>query len=247
MEALARDYRHAEVVDSHCHCEDQLIFATRGIMEVLTDRGNWIIPSGHALWVPAAVGHEIRMTGEVCMRTLLLKPAVQVRQAANCHVIHVSGLLRELIVALVRSTDSAGDLRTHCIRELINIELQSARQVDLHIPMPRDHRLRALCDRFLDDPALELTLEQCGVQMNMSSRTLARLFQRELAMPFGEWRTRARLVLSQQRLARGTSILDVALEHGYQSASAFTAMFKRTFGYTPRRCQAIASGSEQSF
>ncbi len=34
-------------------------------------------------------------------------------------------------------------------------------------------------------------------------------------------------MLSQQCLADGQPILNVALEHGYQSASAFAAMFKR--------------------
>ena len=62
---------------------------------------------------------------------------------------------------------------------------------------------------------------------------MARLFQRELGMSYGEWRARARVMLSQQCLAQGQPILNVALEHGYQSASAFTAMFKRILGYAP--------------
>ncbi|MND84353.1 Helix-turn-helix domain protein [compost metagenome] len=40
-------------------------------------------------------------------------------------------------------------------------------------------------------------------------------------------------MLSQQCLADGKPILNVALEHGYQSASAFTAMFKRILGHAP--------------
>ncbi|TIH44716.1 helix-turn-helix domain-containing protein, partial [Klebsiella pneumoniae] len=49
----------------------------------------------------------------------------------------------------------------------------------------------------------------------------------------GEWRRRMRLMLSLPRLAAGASILEVAMEHGYQSPSAFAAMFKRTFGIAP--------------
>ncbi len=32
---------------------------------------------------------------------------------------------------------------------------------------------------------------------------------------------------------RGHKVIDVALEHGYSSQSAFTAMFKQHFGCTP--------------
>ncbi|MFK3972938.1 AraC family transcriptional regulator [Pseudomonas sp. NPDC087358] len=233
MEALGMDYRHGEWIGRHCHAEDQLIYATQGVMQVRTERGNWIIPSGHALWVPAGVGHEIRMSGDVCMRTLLL-PA----QERPCQVIEVPALLRELILAAQRllipdSTPLAGHLRALVLHELVN-----ARRVVSHIPMPRLPRLLQLCERFLDDPAQDLSLDECGVRLNMSARTVARLFQRELGMTFAEWRTHARMILSQQRLTDGAPILHVALEHGYQSASAFAAVFKRVLGYTPRACRA---------
>jgi AraC-like DNA-binding protein len=77
----------------------------------------------------------------------------------------------------------------------------------------------------------------------MSARTLARLFQREVGMSYGEWRARTRMILSQQCLADGKPILNVALEHGYQSASAFAAMFKRILGYNPSAWQISVLGT----
>ncbi len=52
-------------------------------------------------------------------------------------------------------------------------------------------------------------------------------------MSFGDWRRRMCLLLSLPRLASGVSILEVALEHGYQSPSAFSAMFRRSLGVSP--------------
>jgi len=40
-------------------------------------------------------------------------------------------------------------------------------------------------------------------------------------------------LLSLPRLAAGVSVLQVALEHGYDSPSAYTAMFRRTLGIAP--------------
>jgi len=219
------DYGHGDEVPSHCHTEDQLIYAASGVMRVSSEEGNWVIPGGHALWVPAGVSHAIRMQGVVCMRTLLLDAHI-----AHCQVIVVSGLLRELVLAASRMLDRRDGEHA---RALILGELATARRIDAFVPTPQHPRLRGWCERFLQDPAQDLTLEQCGAQLNMSARSVARLFQREVGMSYGEWRARARVMLSQQCLAAGQPILNVALEHGYQSASAFAAMFKRILGYAP--------------
>jgi AraC-like DNA-binding protein len=57
-------------------------------------------------------------------------------------------------------------------------------------------------------------------------------------MNFGDWRTRVRMVLSLQRLIAGASVLEVALEHGYQSPSAFSQTFKRVLGQLPSQYRA---------
>ncbi|SMF25701.1 MULTISPECIES: helix-turn-helix transcriptional regulator [unclassified Pseudomonas] len=237
MQALGMDYRHGEVVASHCHAEDQLMYAANGVMRVYSDGGNWVIPRGQALWIPAGMSHEVRMQGEVSMRTLLLGSHV-----TRCHVITVSGLLRELILAGSRMLQRDEPLGEHA-RALIQRELETAERIDAYVPVPQHARLRAWCEGFLEDPAQDLTLEQCGAQLNMSARTLARLFQREVGMSYGEWRARTRMILSQQCLADGKPILNVALEHGYQSASAFAAMFKRILGYNPSAWQISVLGT----
>lgn len=242
MHSLRADYGHGDVVGSHCHAEGQLIHATCGVMMVGTALGDWVIPTGHALWVPAGVAHEIRMTGSVRMRTLLIAAGSQWELPEQCHVIEVGSLLRELIVAASMNGECQESERARHLVALLGIELRAARQVDAHIPLPADPRLRRFCARLVDAPGVELTLEQCGVQLHMSARSVARLFQRELGMSFGEWRTRTRMILSQQCLTRGAAILQVALEHGYQSPSAFAATFKRTLGYTPRDWQLSKAG-----
>ncbi|CAH0649783.1 helix-turn-helix transcriptional regulator [Pseudomonas juntendi] len=225
MRTLEMDYGHGDQVASHCHAEDQLIYAASGVMRVSSAGGDWVIPGGHALWVPAGVSHAIRMQGMVSMRTLLLDAGI-----ACCQVIVVSSLLRELILAASRMLDRRDGEHA---RALILNELSAARRIHAFVPTPSHPRLRAWCEGFLQDPAQDLTLAQCGAQLNLSARSVARLFQRELGMSYGEWRARARVMLSQQCLAQGQPILNVALEHGYQSASAFTAMFKRILGYAP--------------
>jgi len=225
MQTLEMDYAPGDHVASHCHAHDQLIYAASGTVHVSTDSGSWVIHGGNALWVPAGVSHAIVMEGVVSMRSLLLAPHVD-----HCQVIVVTGLLRELILAASRML---GIREGEHVRALILGELAHARRIDTFIALPTHPRLRAWCERMLQAPAEEHALEQCATGLNMSTRNVARLFQRELGMSHGQWRARARVMLSQQCLAAGRPIINVALEHGYQSPSAFAAMFKRILGYAP--------------
>jgi transcriptional regulator GlxA family with amidase domain len=117
--------------------------------------------------------------------------------------------------------------------ELILDELETAPRLQLHVPMPRDPRLMRLCEQLVASPSAPVTLADLAAGINVSERTLARLFHRELGMSFGQWLRRMRLLLSLPRLAAGVPVLQVALEHGYDSPSAYSAMFRRTLGIAP--------------
>lgn len=238
VQACADDYANGDVIAAHCHAQIQFIHATCGLMRVTTAQGSWVVPPGHGLWVPAAVAHDIRMTGEVQMRTLFIDPGALGFDVPVCQVVQVSALVRELILAAIGSVGAASrEARDQHLLGLLFAELQVAPPLSTHVPLPRQPRLKALCEAFVADPSRESCLQDWADQSSMSSRTLARLFQRELGMTFGEWRTRTRLILSLQRLALGKTILEVALEHGYQSPSAFSAMFKRELGHAPSQYQ----------
>jgi len=50
---------------------------------------------------------------------------------------------------------------------------------------------------------------------------------------FGQWRQQPRLITAPEQLASGVKVVDVTLNLGYGSPSAFATMFKRQFGATP--------------
>lgn len=52
-------------------------------------------------------------------------------------------------------------------------------------------------------------------------------------MSFSQWRQRACVVLALARLAAGNSVTQVAIELGYESSAAFSAMFRRVLGLAP--------------
>ena len=151
-----------------------------------------------------------------------------------CCVIEVSPLLRALILAAVEipvDYDIGG--REGRIMALILDEIASMQVVPLCAPMPNDARLVRICRALFKEPAQGESLAYWARAAGMSRRTLTRLFRRETGMSFASWRQQVRLLEALSRLAAGQPVTAVALDVGYQSPSAFTARFRRTFGTTP--------------
>ena len=73
-----------------------------------------------------------------------------------------------------------------------------------------------------------------AARVGASTRTIARLFRQELGVSFSQWRQQAVLARAIPLLSQGHALARVAHELGYQSQSAFSAMFRRAFGESPR-------------
>ena len=63
-------------------------------------------------------------------------------------------------------------------------------------------------------------------------------------MPVSRRKQQARLLESVRRLAGGAPVTTVALDLGYESASAFSTMFRRALGMAPRAFIASDARSE---
>ncbi|HUN52518.1 MAG TPA: helix-turn-helix transcriptional regulator [Candidatus Sulfotelmatobacter sp.] len=244
--AMAKDFPDGFVNPWHRHKRAQLLFATSGVMTVETPDGTWLVPPHAAVWVPARVMHQNRMAGTVRMRTLYVRDDVARALPAVCTVFEVSPLLRELIlraVAMPIEYDEAGpDGR---IMALVLDEMRALRPLPLHLRMPADPRLQRVCGAIVADPGGEHSLASLAGKAGASARTLLRLFRRETGQTFAAWRQQARLLEALTRLGAGQAVTAVALDLGYDSPSAFTAMFRRALGTTPSRyLQRHAGASE---
>jgi AraC-like DNA-binding protein/quercetin dioxygenase-like cupin family protein len=238
--ALAFDLPAGFSVTRHRHRRCQLVFAARGVLTVTTEEGSWILPALRALWVPAGVEHGLRTTGEAQLRTLYAEPEALRRMPAECEVLEVGALFRELILRAVEVGPTlrteAGCSGSSALVELLVEELERAQQSPLkvlHLPGGCDPRLRRLMARLRDNPGDQATLTQWGNRVGASARTLARLFAAETDLTFSRWRQQLRLQRALELLASGRSVSWVASEVGYMSLSAFIAMFRRATGRTP--------------
>jgi AraC-like DNA-binding protein/mannose-6-phosphate isomerase-like protein (cupin superfamily) len=218
----------------HHHERAQLIYATAGTVRVSTEDGVWVVPPQRSVWVPAGVTHSLVMLSDTTMRTLYVREDAAASMPTVCRVLSMTPLLRELIVRATElpvQYDEKGPAGH--VFALIMSELQGLQSLGLQLPMPRDARLRTLCQALLDSPGDQRPLEAWAETINTSARTLARRFQSETGLSFGAWRQQARVLEAMGRLGGGAPVTEVAFDLGYESVSAFSAMFHRATGASP--------------
>ncbi|MCP5368995.1 MAG: helix-turn-helix transcriptional regulator [Hyphomicrobiales bacterium] len=233
----ALDHRQGEATDRHHHRRAQLVYAVDGVIAVDTDRGLWVVPPQRAVWVPPETPHQVRaVSAKAVMHNLYLEPAAATGLPGQCCVVTVSPLLRELIRAAARLPahydEDGPDGR---LMAVILDQIRTLPVAPLHLPLVTDPRLRPIADALAADPADGRTLADWSRRVGASARTLARLFVRDTGMTFGQWRQQARLLAALTLLADGAPVTTVALDLGYDSQSAFIAMFRKALGVTPGR------------
>ncbi len=230
----ARTYADKHRTPAHDHAHGQLLYAISGLMRVETAQGVWVVPPQRAVWIPAGMKHRVVMVGEVEMRSLYVLESLEGLPKA-CQVISVSPLLRETIAAFTAARpDYARQGPESRLASVILDLLRAPVRAALHLPMPGAARLRPIVEAILADPADPRGLRDWAGIAGASARTLARLFEAEAGMGFRAWRQQVRLHAALARLSAGEAVTGVAYAVGYDSPSAFIAMFRKALGASPR-------------
>jgi AraC-like DNA-binding protein/quercetin dioxygenase-like cupin family protein len=243
--AMASDYPNGYLVPPHRHGRSQLLYALSGVVTVATSEGRWMVPPEHALWIPAGVSHSVETLGLVMMRSLYVVADAIAGLPERCRVVGMTGLMRNLIVeAVTLPFDYAPESRAALVMALILQEIPRLPEKPLGLPFPTDPRLAELCRRFIEAPSPRAKIDDWADALAMSRRTFTRAFRRETGVSLSTWRQQCCLLAALPRLASGEPVTRVAFDLGYDSAAAFTTMFKRMLGAPPRFYFREAPGTE---
>jgi AraC-like DNA-binding protein len=234
--SVSANLEDGHFIREHSHPEDQLLFASTGVMTVRTRAGIWVVPPLRAVWIPANTPHSVAISGNVSMRTLYFLPKLCGFLSRKCLVIGVPPLLRELILHAC----SFGRLRRRSPveRRLIEIvvdQMHAVERVPLQLPYPHDARAMRIVDVLAGQPGDGRTLEELCRVCGATKRTIQRVFLEQTGMTFARWRQQLRLLHGLERLAHGDKVSSAALAAGYRSASAFISVFQKQLAATPIR------------
>lgn len=226
--------RHRERIEWHDHAVHQLAYPIRGVLQVSTSRGAWVVPPNRAVWIPAGVAHAHQAHGPTELRSLIFDVPVNPLAVDVPTVLAVAPLLREVIRALTDG-DGLTDGHRHHLEQVALHQLRTVEALPLWLPTPTDPRLVALCDLLAENPADPRSLRELGREVGAAERTLSRLFRDQTGITFPQWRGQLRLHHALKLLATGLPVTRVAADCGYRSPSAFIEAFRAAFGTTPGR------------
>ncbi len=234
--AYGRDLKKGEFLPFHSHRRAQLVYASHGVMTVTTQSASYVVPPQRAVWMPTGVEHRIDARSAVAMRTLYVDSLSTANLPTAVCVLQITPLLRELVVTAVAAGPSyAPDSPQSRIMSVILDQIRTQPVISLALPMPTDPRLLRVAQSLITNPADSRDLGEWANEVGASKRTLGRLFTAETGMSFRAWRQQRRLLRALELLATGDNVTTIALELGYESTSAFIAMFRRCLGTTPTR------------
>jgi AraC-like DNA-binding protein len=231
----------------HFHDVHEIEYACRGMVEVKTGVGHYLLPPHQAAWIPAGLHHKTTLNAGVQTLAVLFEPSLVPMAGDRVRIIAVSALLREMMLYSVRwpisrtesgvEADSFFQTLGYVVAEALDDEMP------LNLPVPTDPVVTAATDytrAHLD----RVTVSDVTRAVGVSERTLRRIFSTHLGMSWRSYLLRARVLRSMAMLAQpDRSILEVSIAVGFDDVGAFARSFARHCGETPSAYKRRISGA----
>ncbi|MNK43102.1 HTH-type transcriptional repressor of iron proteins A [compost metagenome] len=219
----------------HQHARGQVIGARQGLLQIEAGSAHWLLPAGHLAWIPPGLPHALLAQQGFDGWSLYFSAAAGARLPGDPCILFPGALLQAAITRALAWPPAALDAAQHRLAEVIVDEIATTTPVPLALPQPQDRRLQRVARALAQQPHDARQVEAWAARVGVSSRTLARRWQAETGMGLAQWRQRVRVLHALPQLLGGDSVTRTALSLGYDTTSAFIAVFKREMGMTPAR------------
>ncbi|MHC1653158.1 AraC family transcriptional regulator [Stenotrophomonas maltophilia] len=220
---------------SHQHARGQLLGAHQGLLRIAVRDLHWLLPAGHVAWIPPSLPHALVSAARFDGWSLYFSAEACLGLPADPRIFQPSTLLQAAAIRALQWPHRPLDAVQERLAGVIADEIASSTPLPLALPQPRDRRLRRIAAALARAPHDNRAVDDWAAAGGLSSRSLARHWLAETGMTLSQWRQRLRVLLALPHLLAGSSVISVALSMGYDTPSAFIAVFKREMGVTPAR------------
>jgi AraC-like DNA-binding protein len=181
--------------------------------------------------MPSGTWHEHRAYGAAVIHTIGFDAGVPPLVPNAPAIVAVSGLLRELLLALTDPAMPPPEIDR--LRAVLGDRLRRTPQEPISLPAAHDPRLSCACAITLVDLETPKPMSALADAARTTERTLSRLFRQETGLSYPQWRAQARAIHAMILLAQGESVTDTGSLCGWSTTSAFIDSFRRAMGHTP--------------
>jgi AraC-like DNA-binding protein len=221
----------------HSHDVHQIEYAIGGVVEVETASAHYLMPPQQAAWIPIGLEHQATMNPDVRTVAVMFDAELIPDAGDRARILAVSPLIREMMIYALRwpidrahgDDVSDGFFRTlaHLVTEALDHE------APLSLPTS-DHPIVSAAMAFTKERLNSVTADEVSRAVAVSERTLRRLFQDTLGLPWRTYLLHARMLRAMALLAApGQSVQETSTAVGFESLSSFTRAFTLFCGETP--------------
>jgi len=221
----------------HCHDVHQIEYAVHGVVEVETDAAHYLLPPQQAAWIPAGLRHQAVMNPDVRTIAVMFDPSLIPHPGDRARILAVSPLIREMMIYALRwsiervDSDRESDGFFATMGNLVSEALDH--EAPLSLPTS-DDPIVAAAMLYTKENLATATVEDVSRAVAVSERTLRRLFQTSIGLPWRTYLLHARMLRAMALLAApGQSVADTAVTVGFDNLSSFTRAFTQFRGETP--------------
>lgn len=229
-----------EHILDHSHIKGQFLYAEGGVVYLKTAQKSYFLPARHYIWIPSGVRHSILPSSpHVIMRNLYF-PQFETDSEFydSINIYPVNDLMNELIMFTNRWNGNIhpSDEVKYSIAKAFKLLLPelSKSELPLALPFPKDEKLKNIVKYLEDHISQNISFKNIASTFEISERTLARLFQKELNMSFIQYYTILRMLIALRLLLdEKLSVHEVAHRVGYSSLPTFSNTFNKIIGVRP--------------
>lgn len=232
--SVSLDVSETQCADKHAHPRAQLIYSSMGTMKIVAQKSIWYVSSDQAIWVPAMNEHQVFFLNDNHIRNVFVSPEYAEVLPQQLFALNISPFMRELILKVVGAGNhyDINSAKGRLVHVLID-ELAAMTPTRCFLPLSDNFQLRLIINELLKDPGDTRGIAHYAKLACTSSRTLSRLFVKELGLSYSNWRKQLKLLNAVEMLDKGFPVSQISFELGYNSPSAFIAMFRKEFGIPP--------------
>jgi AraC-like DNA-binding protein/quercetin dioxygenase-like cupin family protein len=216
--------------EPHSHPTHELVWVREGTLTALINGRVFTVSDGYALWLPAGTVHAGRLTANAQFSDAYFTPDRTPVTFEGPTTIEMTPVLESLLTHLAR-TDLDSSARARA--ESVVFDVLEPSELQLTLQLPGDPRIDAIATALLENPADDRALDEWARTLNISERTITRVFRSATGLPFAQWRQVLRVHQALTLLSEGNEVQAVSELLGYAQPSTFIEAFRRVTGMTP--------------
>lgn len=213
-------------------------YNSEGIIELTTESKSLVISPGMITYIPANLVHQQKVMLDKLTGWFVSIPVEYTSHLPDqiC-TFHGSTLLTALIqkITALKPGTTKNEQEQRLVETFIEEFKAAKTSTPLYLPMPMIPSLRDIAEKIISAPSDMNGLDHWAKEAAMSRRSFTRHFNKETGLSFVLWRQLAKVYAAVYQLSQGKTVKEVSANLGYKDSSTFIALFRKTFGTSPKK------------